>query len=62
MTHPTSTSVSYTHLDVYKRQRMTLALVEGIMMMNLSVPSAAQQAWAPTFMVSASLALSLIHP
>ena len=43
--------------------RMTLALVEGIMMMNLSVPSAAQQAWAPTFMVSASLAtLHLVEP
>lgn len=39
--------------------RMTLALFEGISMMNLSVPSAALQAWAPTYMVAA--ALSTLH-
>lgn len=43
--------------------RLLLATFEGISLMNLSVPSAAQQAWAPTFILAVSMAsLHLVEP
>ena len=43
--------------------RLLLATFEGISLMNLSVPNAAQQAWAPTFLLAVSMAsMNLVEP